>query len=248
VDLGILRFTDEVWTSDNTDPFDRLAMQDGFSYAYTPQIMMAWVTDSPHWGNGRATSLTYRMLSSMQGSLGIGANLNRWSAEDFFYGQAADCGVSLRATNDCPRRSLQADQPTRRQPIFLYETVSNNKDQAVVFAFAHSAQKGRGFPLLQVQGLDRTPCTSSVGSKARPGQELPERVRCVVMRHGLQLELRGDSPGSGVPAGSSAIIEGAWCSILFLEPVDTGTEMSTLKFSHALLQRDLHIGTVTGEA
>src|SRR5205085_8263011 len=49
VDLGILRFADEVWTSDNTDPFDRLTIQDGFTYAYTPQIMMAWVTDSPHW-------------------------------------------------------------------------------------------------------------------------------------------------------------------------------------------------------
>jgi hypothetical protein len=60
---------------------DRLAMRDGFSYAYTPQIMMAWVTDSAHWGNGRTTSLSYRMLSSMQGWLGIGANLNRSSAE-----------------------------------------------------------------------------------------------------------------------------------------------------------------------
>ncbi len=29
VDLGILPHTDEVWTSDNTDPFDRLYMQDG---------------------------------------------------------------------------------------------------------------------------------------------------------------------------------------------------------------------------
>ena len=36
---------------------------------------MAWVTDSPHWLNHRTTSLTYRMLSSMQGSLGIGANI-----------------------------------------------------------------------------------------------------------------------------------------------------------------------------
>src|ERR1700678_3654505 len=83
VDLGILHYTDEVWPSDNTDPFDRRSMQDGFSYAYTPQIMMAWVTDSPHWLNFRATSLTYRILSSMQGSLGIGANLNHWTAEDF---------------------------------------------------------------------------------------------------------------------------------------------------------------------
>ena len=38
------------------DPFDRLSQQDGFSYAYTPQVMMAWVTDSPHWlNNGRTT-------------------------------------------------------------------------------------------------------------------------------------------------------------------------------------------------
>jgi len=30
VDLGIMRLTDEVWPSDNTDPFDRLSIQDGF--------------------------------------------------------------------------------------------------------------------------------------------------------------------------------------------------------------------------
>src|SRR6185369_311136 len=48
VDLGIMHLTDEIWTSDNTDPFDRLSMQDGFTYAYTPGIMMAWVTDSPN--------------------------------------------------------------------------------------------------------------------------------------------------------------------------------------------------------
>ncbi len=29
-------YTDEVWPSDNTDPFDRLRIQDGFTYAYTP--------------------------------------------------------------------------------------------------------------------------------------------------------------------------------------------------------------------
>ena len=45
--------TDEVWTSDNTDPFDRLTIQDGFTYAYTPGVMMAWVTDSPNWVNHR---------------------------------------------------------------------------------------------------------------------------------------------------------------------------------------------------
>ena len=44
--------------------------------------MMAWVTDSPHWLNHRTTSLQYRMLSSMQGSLGIGANIAKWTPEE----------------------------------------------------------------------------------------------------------------------------------------------------------------------
>ncbi|WP_448659109.1 alpha-galactosidase [Sphingomonas sp. CJ99] len=33
VDLGILRFAEGVWPSDNTDPFDRLFIQDGFTQA-----------------------------------------------------------------------------------------------------------------------------------------------------------------------------------------------------------------------
>ncbi|MDB6160185.1 MAG: Alpha-galactosidase [Gammaproteobacteria bacterium] len=82
VDLGILGLTDEVWPSDNTDPYDRLSIQDGFTHAYTPAVMMAWVTDSPNWLNQRSTSLEYRFLSSMQGSLGIGANLSSWSDND----------------------------------------------------------------------------------------------------------------------------------------------------------------------
>ena len=35
---------------------------------------MAWVTDSPNSFNHRSTSVEYRFLSSMQGSLGVGAN------------------------------------------------------------------------------------------------------------------------------------------------------------------------------
>src|SRR5947209_15629654 len=140
VDLGILRYTDEVWPSDNTDPFDRLAMQDGFSYAYTPQIMMAWVTDSPHWGNGRTTSLTYRMLSSMQGSLGIGANLNRWSAEDF------STAKRLIAAYHSDQRTIVRGDPFRLfsprdgRQLSSAETLSNDKNLAVGLVPALSTQ------------------------------------------------------------------------------------------------------------
>jgi hypothetical protein len=45
--------------------------------------MLAWVTDSPNWANTRVTSLDYRFLSSMQGGLGIGANLDHRKDADF---------------------------------------------------------------------------------------------------------------------------------------------------------------------
>ncbi len=154
VDLGILQFADEVWPSDNTDPFDRLSMQDGFTYPYTPQVMMAWVTDSPHWLNGRSTSLTYRMLSSMQGSLGMGANLNRWTAEDF-----ATAKRLIAAYHAVQPTIVRGDlyrliSPRNNSPFSSTETVSRDKNQAVVFAFTHSTQEGRGFPLLQLQALN----------------------------------------------------------------------------------------------
>ena len=165
VDLGILRYTDEVWPSDNTDPFDRLSMQDGFTYAYTPQIMMAWVTDSPHWLNNRSTSLTYRMLSSMQGSLGIGANLNQWTAEDF-----ATAKRLIAAYHAVQRTIVQGDfyrliSPRDASEFSATETVSADKNQAVVFAFANattgrarvsSTAAARTGPRRRIQvGMDR---------------------------------------------------------------------------------------------
>jgi alpha-galactosidase len=193
VDLGILRYADEVWPSDNTDPFDRLSMQDGFTYAYTPQIMMAWVTDSPHWLNGRATSLTYRMLSSMQGSLGIGANLNHWSPEDF-----ATAKRLIAAYHSVQRTIVRGDlyrliSPRNGSEFSVTETVSSDKNQAVVFAFTHSTQEGRGFPLLQLQGLDNDAeyKLTWIDGKALAGT--PESASGAWwMRHGLQIDLRGD--------------------------------------------------------
>jgi alpha-galactosidase len=82
VDLGILRRVDQVWTSDNTDAWDRVLIQEGFTQAYPPQAMMAWVTDSPNFLTGRELSLSFRFHVAMAGALGIGGNLLRWSDAD----------------------------------------------------------------------------------------------------------------------------------------------------------------------
>ena len=153
VDLGIMRYTDEVWPSDNTDPFDRLIIQDGFTYAYTPEVMMAWVTDSPNWANRRTTSLEYRFLSSMQGSLGIGANLKNWTPEDFATAKRL-VEEYKQARETVQHGALYRLISPRGSEASVTESVSQDKSQAAVFAFLHSSQFGYPFPRLYLRGLD----------------------------------------------------------------------------------------------
>ena len=193
VDLGILHYTDEVWPSDNTDPFDRLTLQDGFTRAYPVQVMMAWVVDSPHGLNGRTTSVVYRMLSSMQGSLGIGGNLNKWSDEDM-----ATAKRLIAAYHQVQKTIVQGDlyrliSPTNGSEFSATETVSSDKSQAVFFTFVHSTQEQRGFPRLQLLGLDPSAMysLSSIEGKAMSGT--PEQASGAwLMNHGIDIDLRGD--------------------------------------------------------
>jgi alpha-galactosidase len=193
VDLGILRYTDEVWPSDNTDPFDRLSMQDGFTYAYTPQIMMAWVTASPHWQNGRNTTLTYRMLSSMQGSLGIGDNLNKWSDDDF-----ANAKRLIAAYHEVQKTITQGDlyrlvSPRDDSEFSSTQTVSPDKSQSVVFAFTVATKQGRLFPLLQLQGLDPNAKYKLTMIEGKVLRGTPESASGDWwLHHGINLDLKGD--------------------------------------------------------
>jgi alpha-galactosidase len=76
IDLGMLARTDQVWTSDNTDAFDRIRIQEGFSLAYPARAMEAWVTHAHNHQTGRITPLSLRFDVAMRGALGIGSSLN----------------------------------------------------------------------------------------------------------------------------------------------------------------------------
>ena len=195
VDLGILKYADEVWPSDNTDPFDRLTQQDGFTYAYTPQVMMAWVTDSPHWLNNRSTSLSYRMLSSMQGSLGIGANITKWNDEEM-----ATAKRLIAAYHEVQPTIVQGDlyrliSPRNGSEFSATQTVNRDKNQSVFFAFIHSTQEGHTFPRLKLKGLDPAAqyALTSIEGKARKGT--PDVASGAWwMNHGIDMDdsFRGD--------------------------------------------------------
>jgi alpha-galactosidase len=154
VDLGIMGLTDEVWVSDNTDPFDRLLIQDGFSRAYTPGVMMAWVTDSIIGINHRSTSLDYRFLVAMQGSLGIGADLNKLTPEDM--ATARQYIAAYKSMREVVQQGslyrLISPQDDRQDAAT--ESVSPDRSQAVLFAFLHSSEGTIPYPTVRLLGLD----------------------------------------------------------------------------------------------
>jgi len=152
VDLGILQRTDQVWVSDNTDAFDRLKIQEGFSYAYTPKIMMSWVTDSPHWLNHRKLSLEYRFNVAMMGSMGVGGNLNNWSKTEM--GLAKE---KIRQYKKIREIIQHGDQyrllQTWQGNLVAVEYVNKDKNKVVLFVFLHSQQFREKLPQIKLKGL-----------------------------------------------------------------------------------------------
>jgi alpha-galactosidase len=191
VDLGILRRTDEVWPSDNTDALDRLTLQDGFSQAYTPGIMMAWVTDVPNGINHRVTPLKFRFLVAMSGSLGLGSNLNKWTPEEM---QLATRYVAyykkIRAT--VQRGALYRLIAPEASEYSALQYVSTDGKQSVFFAYLHSQQFGTPFPTVYLRGLDEN-ATYKIEA-VDPGQapQMATATGGYLMHHGIELNLRGD--------------------------------------------------------
>ncbi len=191
VDLGIMKRTDEVWTSDNTEAYDRLRIQEGFSYAYPAQVMMAWVTDAPNF-NGRTTPLQYRFLVAMMGSLGIGNNLNKWATEDFALATKMIAYYkSIRST--VQQGKLYRLFSPREGEMTVNQYVSEDGKQAVLFAFLRSQQYGRPAPTIRLRGLDER---GVYRVQALDNSKLVEKLETAsgayLQHHGLNLRLVGD--------------------------------------------------------
>ncbi len=74
-DLGMLCFGPQIWCSDNTDPVERLTIQENLSYLYPQSAFGAHVSAAPHAQTLRATPLSTRGNVAFFGCLGYELNL-----------------------------------------------------------------------------------------------------------------------------------------------------------------------------
>ncbi|MCD7443321.1 alpha-galactosidase [Streptomyces lincolnensis] len=182
IDLGVLSRTDQVWTSDNTDPLDRLAIQHGFSQIHPARVMAAWVTDSPNTQlNGRVSSLRFRFVSAMAGVLGVGGDLSEWTEEEL--AEARDWVALYKEIRPLVQRG---DLYRLRPPAGGLSAVQYVLgDETVVLAWLQAQHYGEPVPALRLRGLDAT-----ASYECRETGEVHRGA--VLLHHGLRTGLRGD--------------------------------------------------------
>ena len=147
VDLGIMGLTDEVWPSDNTDPFDRLTIQDGFTYA-----LYAGSDDGVGDGLAELRQPPDALRSNTasfppcRDRSGVGANLKNWQDADFATAK------HLIAEYKQIRETVQHGSlyrlisPRNGSEYSVTESVALDRSQAAVFALLHSSQFGYSYP------------------------------------------------------------------------------------------------------
>lgn len=81
-DLGMLRYAALIWSSDDTDPIERLEIQQGLSHLYPPSVISAHVSAAPHQQTLRDTPLSTRFNVAAFGCLGYEYDLDLLSAEE----------------------------------------------------------------------------------------------------------------------------------------------------------------------
>lgn len=81
-DLGMLCFSAQIWTSDNTDPIERLKIQGGIYNLYPPSTVSCHVSMAPHQQTLRETPLSTRFNVASFGVLGYELDLSELSSEE----------------------------------------------------------------------------------------------------------------------------------------------------------------------
>ncbi|WP_195953425.1 alpha-galactosidase [Clostridium saudiense] len=184
IDYGILGIFDDFWTSDNTDAYDRLFIQENYSYIYPIKAMRAWVTDCPNFLSRRIIPMKFRYHSAMMGTLGIGCNILKFSEEEI------ELSKELIEEYKNIRHIVQEGDFYRlennsKNKYKLYQYM--NGKEGLVFAFLPQSELGHRGTTIKFRALEKE-STYLV----KIDKNVIVKTGRYLMNHGLELKLYGD--------------------------------------------------------
>jgi alpha-galactosidase len=147
VDYGFLNYFTEFWASDNTDPYDRVFIQWGFSQFFPSMSICNHVTS---WGN---QSIKFKTDVAMMGKLGFDINVNDLKDNELKFCQ--------EAVSNYKRLSPVIWQGTMYRLVSPYEEnravlmyVDEAKSKSVLFSYTLHPQYDPNFNFVRLQGLN----------------------------------------------------------------------------------------------
>ena len=175
--MDMVRRTDQTWTSDNTDPFDRLFIQYGYLGAWPASSMVCWTNVEDN--HSLSPGLEFIFDVAMQGVLGIGQDITRWGEKE--RSLARDKIAWYKEYRDVIQFGtvyrLLSPYNGRREAL---QYVSPSKDRAVLFCYdiagLHSMQPGDPsvYSQVRLKGLDPDAEYEVTGNGIRSGKALME--------------------------------------------------------------------------
>jgi alpha-galactosidase len=184
VDLGMMRYAEQLWTSDNTDPYDRLFIQEGFSMAYPARAMICWVADPAKWVRNREAPLAYRFHSAMMGSLGIGGDLLAWTDEELE--EACHLVERYKAIRPVVQGGDQYRLLSPREgDTTAFQYVSEDRARSVLFVLRHPHKFLNPIPMVRLRGLKEGALYRVEGAKE-------PLSGAALMHRGIEVPLEGD--------------------------------------------------------
>ena len=153
-DPGLLYYFPGSWTSDNTDPADRLYIQSGISIVYPPSSMSGHIASIPSQHSHRNTPLEFRAhVAMMCGSFGLELDPDQLTNEE--KAQVKDCiTLSERISPLIVRGDLYrlATPDKSNWPAFMY--MNRDGSEMVLFAYQILNRVNNAVPAIRLHGLD----------------------------------------------------------------------------------------------
>jgi alpha-galactosidase len=145
VDYGALPYFTEFWPSDDTDAFERVFIQWGYSYFFPSFITANHVTS---WGK---QSLKFRTDVAMMGRLGYDIDLSKFSNEEWQFSQQAVKNYKRLYPVISKGALYRLISPYEQNRAVLMYTTG---EKAVVFSYTLHSRYGEEFEKVKLQGLD----------------------------------------------------------------------------------------------
>lgn len=154
VDYGALKYHQEVWTSDNTEPLSRVYIQYGTNMIYPALVTGSHVSASPNHQTKNMTPLKFRFDIAMSGRLGMELQPKDLSAADKKFAQQAIANYKDIRDVVMFGDLYRLASPYDNKGFYSLLYVSKDKSRAVVYGYTISYQGRTHRPLFKLNGLD----------------------------------------------------------------------------------------------